>query len=1079
MNPPVYLTPNPGGCAPSWSAAGGFHPCKVACPGEGFFKRARIIRTALAALAAFALAAGSRAQPVPEARGTVEGTVYSLASGLPLGRAKVVARETAQEVLTDDEGRYSFRDAPARTLQLEVSYLGFEPQSRAVTVPANQAVSSDFRLLREGAGKVSGEGETIMLEKFEVVADQTMSAQALAMNEQRHAANIKNVVAFDELGDRGYENIGDYVRYLPGVVIIEDGVNPGSIALGGFPAEMSNLQLDGADLAGTGIGPASSRTMALQEIPMMNIERVEVSKVPTPDMPAAGLGGSLNLVTKSRLGLKRPSLSYQAYLNFNTRDGLTLTGGSRQPTAPLSPKHVEPSVNASLALPVGRRLAVSLGVSRAWKQRPTDDTPSEVAFWNLKDTYPNGLPKDLAFAIGQWKQEADITRTENYQANVDWKIAPHDTLTVGFQRRIAASKKATSFFTARINASYDAIGDATSTQSRGNTGTIEMGSNNPLNYESTTIANQGSVQYRHRGSEWRLDGQGSYSRSVRERSSVGKGYFAGTFARIVSLNMRGDGINQGDSILPRTLTLRNAGGGVIDWFDGDDYTLVNTTEEYAVYKTALASGRVDVTRAFGGRFSLRAGIAYNRMDKDDIRPNKAYTFVGQNRITAVSAYDLIDEAIDVRFNGNPIRWISPEKAYRIFADHPDWFTLNSSAVQNAVTNSKRMIEDISAAYLRFDLKFRQNRANLTGGLRYERTDLDGWSLLKDTFAIYQRDSSGNLISNGRGGFLQITTDSTRLAQLQFKERGNHERRNYDGLYPSVNFNYAFTDNLVARAAYARTLGRPDVRYVVAGLTLPVPTDTNPTSARTIVVGNPGLKPWTADSLHLSLDSYHLKGGFGSLGVYRKSVTNFFAQRGTPATRELLQAYNVADTDIEYMLNDSYAIKRWENIGDALLTGVETSYRQDLWFVPSWLKLTQVWVNYTHLQVSGANEEDFVGFTPDILSFGVNYIRSRFSLRLTGAYQAETKKAYILAVPGTSAEGFIPPRTYEYQAAATQYGVSAEYAFTKRLSLYLNWNNVFAEDLRIYRRAPDTPKYAQNAQRYVMPSYFMLGVRGRF
>ena len=95
---------------------------------------------------------------------------------------------------------------------------------------------------------------------------------------------------------------------------------------------------------------------------------------------------------------------------------------------------------------------------------------------------------------------------------------------------------------------------------------------------------------------------------------------------------------------------------------------------------------------------------------------------------------------------------------------------------------------------------------------------------------------------------------------------------------------------------------------------------------------------------------------------------------------------------------------------------------------------------------------FVGFTPDILSFGVNYIRSRFSLRLTGAYQAETRKSYIQVVPGTSNEGFIPPRTYEYQAAATQYGVSAEYALAKRLSLYLNWSNVFAEDRRISRRA---------------------------
>ncbi|MBI4623002.1 MAG: carboxypeptidase-like regulatory domain-containing protein, partial [Verrucomicrobia bacterium] len=429
-------------------------------------------------LAFLALAVVGRAQPFSEPKGRVEGMVLHRASGLPLPRAKVVMAEASREVLTDDEGRFAFPEAPARTVRLEVSYLGFAPQTATVSVPPNGIAERDFRLARAGATGAGAGDETIVLEKFEVVADQTMSAQALAMNEQRHAANIKNVVAFDELGDRGFENIGNYVRFLPGVAIIEDGENPGKIALGGFPAEMSSIQLDGADLAGTGIGPESSRTLALQEVPMMNIERVEVTKVPTPDMPAAGLGGSLNLVTKSLLGIRRPTLSYQAYMNFNSRDGLTFDGGPRQPTPALSPRRAEPSVNASFAVPVGKRLAVSLGVSRSWKQRPTDDTPAEIAFWNLKSTYPTGLPKDFAFAIGQWKQEADITRTENYQANVDWRIASNDTLSVGIQRRVIAGRKSTSFFTERINASYDAIGDATYSQSRGNTGTIEMGSNN-------------------------------------------------------------------------------------------------------------------------------------------------------------------------------------------------------------------------------------------------------------------------------------------------------------------------------------------------------------------------------------------------------------------------------------------------------------------------------------------------------------------------------------------------------------------------------------------------------------------------
>lgn len=1033
--------------------------------------------TVFAALAVLTLATTSPAQSL--ATGTLQGTVYNQATGEPLGRAKVLVKETGQEVLTDEEGRFALRDLPAGNVQVTVSYLGFQADSRSIAVGPAGAASRDFRLAREGSAKVRMEGETIVLDKFEVVAEQTMSAQALAMNEQRHAANIKNVVAFDELGDRGFENIGNYLRYLPGVAIIADGENPGKIALGGFPAEMSRIQLDGSDVASTGFGLDSSRAVALQDVPMMNIERVEVTKVPTPDMPAAGLGGSLNLVTRNSLGLKRPFASFQVYMNFNNRDGLTFDGGPTQPTHQLSPRLTEPSVVANAAFPLNRRFAVSVGASRTWKQRPTDDTPSEVAFWNLRNTYLTGQPKDLAFAIGLWKQEADITRTENYSANIDWRIAERDTLTIGVQRRLTDSEKSTSFFTARVNASYDAAGGPDYSESRGATGQIEMGSNNPSNYESTTTNTIGNVTYRHRGRVWRLEGQGSYSHSVRVRTSYGKGCFAGVLGNIVNLNMRAEGFKTGGSILPQTLILKDTSNRTIDPYDGNSYKLLNTTEEYGVYQSDLGSGRLDVTRSFDHALSVKSGVAYNRADKDDIRPNRAYTFVGNNRVTAVSAYDLIDPSIEVKMNGNAMRWISPVKTYQMFVEHPDWFTLNSSAVQNAVQNSKRVLEDVAAAYFRFDLRFWHNRMNMTAGLRYEKTMLEGWSLLKDTFAIYQRDAKGNLISDGRGGYLRITTDATELNRLQFKERGNHESRDYDGLYPSANLNYAFNDNLVARAAYARTLGRPDVRYVVAGITLPVPTDTNATTARTIVVGNPGLKPWTADSVHLSLDSYHLKGGFGSVGVYQKQVTNFFAQRNTLATADLLRGYNIPETDIPYMLADSYILRRWTNVGAARMLGVETSYRQDLLFVPEWLKLTQVWVNYTHLQVKGENEEDFVGFTPDTLSFGINYIRSRFSLRLTGSYQAETRRAYIEATPGTQAESFIPPRTYEYQAAATQYGIAVDYAFTNHLALFVNWNNIFAEDLRVMRRAPDTPAFARNAQRYVIPSYIMVGVRGRF
>ncbi|MDR2675579.1 MAG: TonB-dependent receptor, partial [Opitutaceae bacterium] len=285
--------------------------------------------------------------------------------------------------------------------------------------------------------------------------------------------------------------------------------------------------------------------------------------------------------------------------------------------------------------------------------------------------------------------------------------------------------------------------------------------------------------------------------------------------------------------------------------------------------------------------------------------------------------------------------------------------------------------------------------------------------------------------------------------------------------------------LVARAAYARTIGRPNVGDVLSGITLPEVTDD--ASSYLIRVSNPGLEPWTADSYHVSLDSYHLKGGFGSIGVYQKNVFNFFADKTLPADEATLLAYGIPPSDVrDMLLTGNVEIRRKENIGDAKLTGLELSYRQDLFFLPSWLKKTQLWINYTHLKVSGDKAEDFTGFTPDAFSAGINYIRPRFSLRLSCAYQAETKKSRVnRTYTGAFTARAWPADTFDYQAAHTRWGVNAEYSFSKAFSLYLNCSDIFGDDLIIYRRAPGSPKYADKYQRRVAVSYVMIGAKGSF
>ena len=91
-------------------------------------------------------------------------------------------------------------------------------------------------------------------------------------------------------------------------------------------------------------------------------------------------------------------------------------------------KYIQPSFDLSYLKPINRNLAVTMGLSRTWRQKPmeTGDTTDETAEWNLVDGYQR---------TSQWNSLAQTTRTFSSQLGVDWRISEKDTLTARLQYR--------------------------------------------------------------------------------------------------------------------------------------------------------------------------------------------------------------------------------------------------------------------------------------------------------------------------------------------------------------------------------------------------------------------------------------------------------------------------------------------------------------------------------------------------------------------------------------------------------------------------------------------------------------------
>ncbi|MSU50312.1 MAG: TonB-dependent receptor [Opitutus sp.] len=1014
-------------------------------------------------LFAVAVSAQTPTTTAPAASGAIEGRVFNAATGSALSSAQVSVEGAGISAVTDESGSYRLTGVPAGAARIRVSYLGLDSATASVAVQAGAVTVREFELTRGSDGRKTADGEVVRLKEFNVVADREMNAQAVAMNEQRHAPNIKNVVAIDEYGDQGDETIMNFLRFLPSVSIADDALGAGSVSLRGFPANNTGVTVDGGEFASA--RTASTRTVVLIEVPMSNISRVEVTKVPTPDMPASGLGGSINLISKRGFESKRRVFSYQISTQFHNLTGLRFDPARPNHIPQTSPKHLQPSFNFSYLHPVNKSLAFTVGGARTWrlKEMLTGDNADETSAWNLVS---------LVQTSSTWQNLAQMLRTTSGNVGFDWRITPKNTLGASLQYRETSNTTTRSHFLANYGAG--STGDATFTQGAATgVGLVRQGTDAAVLRLNTN--RHLTLKYGHTGDIWRMDVTGSRSKAVGPLSDIDRGVFRSTLASITNLVLRGDGIPASGGNLPTRYTATTRTGAAVDVYDGRNYA-IDTAESQQLYVENIQSSvRADITRESFGSLPLvvKAGLAFRQDEKDSLRFDKSWAFRpnGASDVNARLArnFDVFDEAFNTSaptLYGRPVGWISSRKVYDLYRQHPEWFVLNeTTAYQTSVNNSRRFIETISAAYVRGDLRLLSNRLWLVAGVRFEKTGVEGWGPLSNPSAEYQRNANGEFIRNAAGQRILITTDALARLKLRLRERAAHSENDYDGYYPSLNATYNISDNLLLRAAYARTIGRPEVSVITPGTTITEPDVADPT----ITVSNTALKPWTADSYDLSLESYFIKGGFGSIGVFQKNIANFFGSLRTDATPELLEFYGLANDPALL----GYEISTRTNAGSAKITGVEFNYRQSLTFLPAWAQGLQIFANATKMKLSGTSTADFSGFNPSSIAGGINLVRSRYYVKISCSHQGDTRRG--LVAPSAT----VPAETYNYLGARTQVGISAQYSLSRRFAIFLAASDLKGGEARALRYAPGTPEYAKPTRVQENGYYTTFGIKGEF
>lgn len=220
--------------------------------------------------------------------------------------------------------------------------------------------------------------------------------------------------------------------------------------------------------------------------------------------------------------------------------------------------------------------------------------------------------------------------------------------------------------------------------------------------------------------------------------------------------------------------------------------------------------------------------------------DRRYDYQLDNYRTTKSANYLLSDVLAPEtytpYNGGGQRmlFVDPAAARAFFDANPGGFAPNSANIGNSLQSDYRLTENIAAGYLM--ARYALDTARLTAGVRFEDTTL--------TTGSYSL----------RGG------------TYIWGQQGQH----YQDWLPSAQFDWDLTDRLRLRAAYSRTLGRPNYDDLAARETVNVNSSTG---AISITSGNPDLKPRRSDNYDLSLEYYVNRDVLFSAGLFRKDITN--------------------------------------------------------------------------------------------------------------------------------------------------------------------------------------------------------------
>jgi iron complex outermembrane receptor protein len=379
-------------------------------------------------VASLLLAALSPASAQTEGTGTITGRVYNTVSKEYIRDAEVHVEGTDITVPSGTSGAFTLARVPAGEVTLKITYTGLPPVTTKVTVAADQTIEREIEV---GGAPAAKEG-VLQLETIKVVAE--VDGNAKALQRQKNSMNLSRSVSSDAFGNVTEGNVGEFLKFLPGVELEYVEADTRGPRIGGMGSQYASVTLDGkgiasADSFGQYVGfenaatGTANRSFGFDSISINSIESIEINRITSAAMDANAPSGNINLKTKKAFDRKGRFLGGSASLVLNSEE-FTL-GKTPGPDDSVSRKF-KPNYNLNYSdVFFNGRLGVVLSLQESNlynEQYRVDHTYNRVP--TTADTRAQVLTQVLLKDGPKW------TNRGSYTAVLDFRASEHLTLSL-------------------------------------------------------------------------------------------------------------------------------------------------------------------------------------------------------------------------------------------------------------------------------------------------------------------------------------------------------------------------------------------------------------------------------------------------------------------------------------------------------------------------------------------------------------------------------------------------------------------------------------------------------------------------